>query len=67
MYPVPKSSKLSAWRDPWRGLAYVVALDAQEIATLGLIIVAEDTEYDCKIPGIHLVPLAMRRDTVEVE
>lgn len=42
-------------------------LEAQQITALRLVIIAEDTEHDCEIPGIHLVPLAMRCDAVEVQ
>lgn len=43
-----------------------MALDAQQISTLGILIDAEDAEHNCEIPSIHLVPLAIRRYAVEV-
>ena len=44
-----------------------MTLEAQQITTLGLVIDTENAEYDREISGIHLVPLAVRCDTVEVE
>lgn len=48
------------------GQTYLVTLEAQEITPLRIFIVAEDTEYDREVPGIHLVLLVVRRHAVEM-
>lgn len=58
--------KFQSLRSLWQGSTHIVTLQAQKINTLGFVIITEDTKYNCKVPGIHLVLLAMRCDTVEV-
>lgn len=67
MYPIPTSSKLSIRRGPGQRLTYIMSLEAQQIPSLWFVIVAEDTEHYREVLCVHLVPLAMRCDAVEVK
>lgn len=53
-------------RDLGRGQTDVVIVDAQEITPLKFVIIAKDTEHDCEVLSVHLVPLAIRCNAVKV-